>query len=486
MITTLITFAIYCTFILVIAGFAYYHTKSHEDYILGSRQFNSVITAMGVAASDMSAWLMLSVPGIVYALGLNQIWLPVSLLFGSYLNWLFVAPRLRIYTEVAKDSLTIPSYFKNRFGEGADILRYIAAVIFVIFFTYYAASGFVAGAKVFVTAFDLPFVTALFITAPIIIAYSVVGGYIAVNWIDMFQGFLMLSALLFIPAFAIMEGGGTTHLWNEIAIEFPKKIEIWQSLTVVGMISSLTWGLGYFGQPHILVRFMSARDGKAIRVGRRLCITWMFFALAGAVSIGFLSIAYFPLGTLPSNEAALPELAKHVLNPWFTGFVYAAIISAIMSTSAAVLIVAGSAVVHDFYYRAFRPKATQKELVWLGRATVLIISFVALWIALRPNPSVFKLVSHAWGGLGASFGPVILVSLYSRNMTKLSALLGMVFGGGMVVFWLIMQKYVGGMFDVYELFPGFVASLIGIAIGYSFSKPSKETLTTFDTMIKKL
>ncbi len=487
MIITMITFAIYCLAILLIAGVAYYHTKNHADYILGSRRFNPLITAMGVAASDMSAWLMLSVPGIVYAMGLNQVWLPISLLVGSYLNWYFVAPRLRVYTEVAKDSLTIPSYFKNRFGEGADILRYIAAVIFVIFFTYYAASGFVAGAKVFVTAFDMDYTHALLFTAPVIIIYSVLGGYIAVNWIDLFQGTLMLATLIMVPTFAMLDVGGIYDMWQDIVIKFPHKVEIWYSLTAVSLISSLTWGLGYFGQPHILVRFMSARNEQAIHIGRRICITWMVFAFAGAVAVGFFSIDYFAPGTLPSNEAALPELAKRVLSPWFTGIVYAAIISAIMSTSAAVLIVAGSAVTHDFYNRAIRPQASEKELVWLSRFVVLAISLVAFWMALKPDdPSVFKLVSHAWGGLGASFGPIILVSLYSRNMNQLSALLGMVFGGGMVILWLILRHYFDGMFEVYELFPGFIAGFIGIGIGYLLSKPKASAQRVFDEMIKEL
>ncbi len=483
---TLITFAIYCAIILIIASFAYYHTKNHSDYILGSRQFNSVMTAMGVAASDMSAWLMLSVPAIFFVFGLNQIWLPIGLLIGSYLNWLYVAPRLRIYTEVAKNSLTIPSFLKNRFGEGANILRYIAALIFLIFFTYYAASSFVAGAKVFVIAFDMNYTIALLITAPVIIIYSVFGGYIAVNWIDMFQGFLMLAALMLIPAFVMMDAHGPITLYHEIASTFPEKTEIFHGVTIIGLISSLAWGLGYFGQPHILVRFMSARDKHTINVGRRICIVWMLFALAGAVAIGFFSIAYFPVESLSDPETAMPELAKQVLSPWLTGFIYAAILSAIMSTAAAVLIAAGSAVVHDFYYRLFHPKISQKKLVWLGRCIVLSISLVAFWIAFKPDPSVFVLVSHAWGGLGASFGPVILVSLYSRNMSQLSALLGMIFGGGTVILWLIMQNYFDGIFDIYELFPGFIMGFVGIAIGYLFSKPDPSTQKVFDTMIKKL
>lgn len=484
---TIITFIIYSVIILAITYAAVRRTHSHEDYILGARSMNAPITAMGVAASDMSAWLMLSVPGLVYVFGLNQIWLPISLLVGSYLNWLLVAPRLRVFTEVAKNSLTIPAYLENRFAEHVPALRYIAAFIFLVFFTIYAASGFVGGAKLFVTAFNLDYMKALYIVSPVIIFYSAVGGYFAVNWVDLFQGTLMLTALIMLPIMAFGDFGGFEAVWATISSEFPTRIRLLYDVKTYALLSSLAWGLGYFGQPHILVRFMSAESSHAITWGRRICTTWMVFALSGAVAVGFVGIAYFAKGTLPSDEAVLPALAQRLLNPWLAGIVFAAIVSAIMSTVAAVLIVAGSAFINDFYRHAFRPKASQKELVYMGRLSVFIIALVALAIAMHPdNPSVFVLVSHAWGGLGAAFGPVILVSLFSRRMSKYSALLGMIFGGATAAIWIIAGNYHHGIFVLYELLPGFLMSFVGIAIGYKLGKPNTTAIVQYDEMKAKM
>jgi sodium/proline symporter len=437
---------------------------------------------MGVAASDTSSWVMLSLPALIYTTGLSSIWLPFSLLVGSYLNWLFVAPRLRVYTEVANNSLTLPAYFENRFAESAGYLRYVAAFIFVIFFTVYAASGLVGGAKLFMAAFDLNYYSALWIVAPIIIFYACVGGYFAVNWIDLFQGTLMLFALLLIPLIAFGDFGGMNNLLLTIYEVAPTKSSLFKDITAIGFISSMAWGLGYFGQPHILVRFMSSRDNQSIAVGRRICTTWLFLALGCASLVGYFGIAYFPVGSLIDSELVLPELAERLLNPWMLALVFAAIVSAIMSTVAAVLLSAGSSLVNDYYKRVLRPKANNTELVWIGRFSVLFISAVAVLLATLDNPSIFTLVGHAWGGLGAAFGPLVLVSLYSRNMNKYSALLGMIFGGGTAIVWDFLHYYVGGIFQTYELAPGFLMGLVGIALGYYFGKPNAQAQAQFDQM----
>lgn len=480
--TNFIVFCLYALLIIAITASAYRRTRTHDDYILGGRSLNAGITAMGVAASDMSSWLMLSLPALIYTFGLSRIWLPLSLLIGSYLNWLFVAPRLRVYTEVANNSLTLPAYFENRFAEPAGYLRYVAALIFVIFFTVYAASGLVGGAKLFQAAFDLEYMPALWIVSPIIIFYSVVGGYFAVNWIDLFQGSLMLFALLILALVAYGDFGGVTNITHAIQDFGPGKSNLIEEIGFTAMISSLAWGLGYFGQPHILVRFMSSRDNHSVAVGRRICTTWMFLALTSAVLVGYFGIAYFPPGTLADPELVLPTLTEELLNPWLVAIVFAAIISAVMSTVAAVLIAAGSSLVNDFYRRVLRPKASNTELVWIGRSSVLAISAVAIVLACIDNPSVFNLVSHAWGGLGGSFGPIILVSLFSRNMNKYCALLGMVFGGTTALIWIFLHYYVGGIFLTYELAPSFLMGLVGIAIGYRFEKPSALAQQQFDQM----
>ena len=441
---------------------------------------------MGVAASDTSSWLMLSLPALAYVTGLSAGWVPISLLLGGYLNWVLVAPRLRIFTEVANNSLTLPAYFENRFAEPAGYLRYVAAIIFVIFFTVYAASGLVGGAKLFQAAFSLDYMTGLWIISPIVIFYSIVGGYFAVNWLDLFQGTLMLFALMILPLIAFGDFGGLGNIQEAAAQTGPGKSSLFTGLTVIGFFSSMAWGLGYFGQPHILVRFMSSRDNQSVAVGRRIWTLWMFLALVSAISVGYLGIAYFPMGSLADPELVLPTLGDILLNPWLLAIVFAAIISAIMSTVAAVLLSAGSSLVNDFYRRVMRPDASERELVWVGRLSVFTISGVALFIATLDNPNIFTLVSHAWGGLGAAFGPIVLVSLFSRNMNKYCALLGMIFGGGSVLIWDFLHYSVGGIFLLYELFPGFLMGLVGVWIGYFFGKPKLLAQEQFDEMIIRL
>jgi sodium/proline symporter len=483
---TIVVFAIYSIVLAVISFLAYKRTKTHADYILGGRSLNSSITAMGVAASDMSSWLMLGLPGVVYLFGLNQIWLPISLFIGGYLNWHYTAPRLRVYTEVAGNSLTIPAYLQNRFGQGAEHLRYVAAIVFFIFFTVYAASGFSGGAKTFVSAFGMDYTTALYLTAPIMILYAAIGGYFAINWIDLFQGLLMLFALILIPIIAFNQFHLDASIFDAIHAIDSGKMDPFHTLTGVGLLSSLAWGLGYFGQPHILVRFMSARDIKAIHAGRRMCTAWMALSLTGAVFVGLFGVAYFVTGTLTGHEMVMPELTRLLVNPWFAGIIFAAIISAIMSTVAAVLMAAGSGLINDFYRHYFKPNASQRELVFAGRLCLLAIGFLAVFIARDPHSSVFTLVANAWAGLGAAFGPVILVSLYSRTMNKTSALLGMIFGSVTVLGWIFLGKTFGGIFELYELLPGFMMGLVGVGLGYLLDSAPQQSQAQFDRMLEVL
>lgn len=483
---TVVVFLIYTCILATISCIAYKRTHTHADYILGGRSLNSPITAMGVAASDMSSWLMLGLPGVVYLFGLNQIWLPISLFIGGYLNWVYTAPRLRVYTEVAGNSLTLPAYLENRFGQGAAYLRYVAAVVFLIFFTVYAASGFSGSAKTFVSAFGMDHATALYITAPIIILYAAIGGYFAINWIDLFQGLLMLFALMLIPLIAFHQFHVDIFIFDAIKNIDAGKMNPFHTLTAVSLFSSLAWGLGYFGQPHILVRFMSARDPQAIKMGRRICSIWMIFSLTGAVLVGLLGVAYIGADAIHSHEMIMPELTRLLVHPWIAGIVFAAIISAIMSTVAAVLMAAGSGLVNDFYSHYIRPQASQRELVFVGRICLMLLGGIAIFIAKDPESSVFNLVANAWAGLGAAFGPVILVSLYSKKMNKISALLGMIFGSMTVLAWILLKHQFGGIFELYELLPGFVMGFVGIGLGYLFKPAPAQAQAQFDRMKKIL
>lgn len=480
--TTVVVFLIYSAIIAIISFFAYRRTKTHADYILGGRSLNSPITAMGVAASDMSSWLMLGLPGVVYLYGLNQIWLPISLFIGGYLNWLYTAPRLRVYTEVAKNSLTLPAFLENRFGEGAAYLRYVAALVFLVFFTVYAASGFAGAAKTFVSAFGMEYSSALYLTAPIIILYAALGGYFAINWVDLFQGLLMLFALILIPVIAMHQFQFESTIFHAIELIDSGKINAFHELTWIGFLSSMAWGLGYFGQPHILVRFMSAKNTQAIALGRQICAMWMVLSLTGAVFVGLFGVAYFATETQIAHEMVMPELTRLLVNPWIAGVIFAAIISAIMSTVAAVLMAAGSGLVNDFYSKIVRPQASQRELVFVGRLCLMVLGGLGIYLASDQTSSVFNLVANAWGGLGAAFGPVILISLYSKTMNKNSALLGMLFGAGTVLIWILLKKQYGGIFELYELLPGFAMGLFGVGLGYLFKPATDRIQAQFDEM----
>ncbi|MFA6037886.1 MAG: sodium/proline symporter [Legionellales bacterium] len=450
--------------------YAYQKTQSYQDYIIGGRRFGGLVTAMGVAATDMSAWLMLGVPAIFYLYGLNQIWLPIGLLIGSFINWQWVAPRLRIYTQAAKNSLTLPSFFQHRFLDTErSKIRIITAIIFLIFFTCYATSGFVAAAKLFSNAFTLDYKMALYISAPVVILYTMIGGYLAINWIDLFQGTLMLLALVLLAILASVEFNQDWSLFSNIHMS--ERLDPLHDISWIAFASAMAWGFGYFGQPHILARFMSARGIKEIRVGKYVCLSWMVLAFMATALIGMIGYYYFPIGTLASAETIFPMLTQTLFSPWFSALVFAAIISALMSTVAAVLFAAASSLIEDCYHPLLRPKASGKELIWMGRFVVLITATIAALLALQgENPSIFKLVSHAWGGLGAAFGPVIIMSLFWSRTNYYGAVWGMVLGGSVTLIWIYCHyNFSAPLFQLYELIPGAIAGFMGVLLGSTLS-----------------
>ena len=484
MITT-ITFLLYFAILMLIAIVAFYRTKNHADYILGGRTLNGVLTAMGVGASDMSGWLMMALPGSVYLIGLSKIWMPLGLIIGAWLNWQFVGKRLRVYTEVASNSLTIPAYFSNRFHDTSGILRTITGLVILIFFTFYSSSSFVAGAKLFSSTFDISYQHALWICSLLIVIYTSIGGFLAVNWVDLFQGTLMLFALLILPAVAYFNLD--TNLFDTVKEVNEHAVTLFKDISILGVISLLAWGLGYFGQPHILVRFMAARGKADIQLGKRVCMTWMILSLAGAVATGFIGTAFFVDNPLQIHDAenVFLKLAQLLFNPWIAGILLAAVLSAIISTVAAQLLASSSAFAEDFYRTVLRKKASQQELIWAGRMAVVVVALIALWLARDPESSVLPLVSYAWAGLGAAFGPVVLCSLYWRNMTRNSALFGMIFGASTIFIWDIFAKlyphnYWAGL---YEIIPAFIMGFVGIWLGKFIGQPVTENIVnTFNDM----
>ncbi|WLR42077.1 sodium/proline symporter PutP [Bacillus carboniphilus] len=480
---TLITFIVYLVGMLVIGFLAYRLTKNLSDYILGGRTLGAGVTALSAGASDMSSWLLLGLPGAAYVSGMNSLWIIVGLSIGAYLNWQFVAGRLRTYTEVANDSITIPDFLENRFRDSSKILRVMSAVVILIFFTLYISSGLVGGAKLFESSFGFTYNQALWIGAIVIVSYTFLGGFLAVSWTDFIQGILMFLALILVPIIAINDMGGMSETVDRVASIDAGYLDALTDTTLIGIISLMAWGLGYFGQPHILARFMAIKSVKEVPRARLIGMTWMVLAGLGAVFTGFVGIAYFVDNPLQDSETVFMELTQILFNPWVAGVLLAAILAAIMSTIDSQLLVSSSAVVEDFYKAFFKRDASDKELVWIGRFSVLVIAIIAILLAANPDSSVLELVSYAWAGFGAAFGPVIILSLFWKRMTGLGAGAGLLVGALTVVIW---KNIEGGLFNLYEIVPGFVFSTIVIIIFSLISgKPSQEIEEEFEQATQK-
>ncbi|MCP3674190.1 MAG: sodium/proline symporter PutP [Gammaproteobacteria bacterium] len=486
---TLITFSIYLIGMLLIGAIAYRLTNNLSDYILGGRKLGSAVTALSAGASDMSAWLLLGLPGSMYVGGLSAGWIALGLIIGAYLNWKLNAPRLRVYTEMAGDAITLPDYLENRFQDKSQLLRVISALIILLFFTFYTSSGMVAGATLFESSFGIEYSNALLIGALVIVSYTFIGGFLAVCWTDFFQAILMMLALVVAPLVVLYELDGISNTLAVIESVDPIFSDWTKGVTSIGFLSLQAWGLGYFGQPHILVRFMAITSVKDVPSARHIAMSWMIVSLIGAMVTGFAGIAFFhdrpEFAQLANNsEAVFILLTQVVFNPWIAGFLLAAILAAIMSTIDSQLLICSSAITEDFYRKFFRHEASEKELVMVGRVSVLLIAILAVWIAQDPDSKVLALVSYAWAGFGAGFGPIVLFSLLWRNMTRNGALAGMLTGAITVVVW---KELSGGLFELYELLPGFIfASLAIVIVSKIDNKPNQQMLETFDKVQQAL
>jgi len=478
----LITFIIYLVGMLGIGVAAYKMTSNLSDYVLGGRRLGPGVAALSAGASDMSSWLLLGLPGAVYAAGgMNQIWLAVGLAVGAYLNWQFVAKRLRTYTEVANDSITIPDFFENRFKDGSKLLRVISALVILVFFTFYTSSGMVGGAKLFEASFGLSYTQALWIGAIVIISYTFLGGFLAVSWTDFIQGILMFLALIIVPVVAINKLGGWNETVNAVGEIDPIYLDAFSGMSTLAIISLLAWGLGYFGQPHILTRFMALRSKKDVPKARMIGTIWMIVSLFGAIFTGFAGIAYFADNPLPDGEQVFILFTQVLFDPWVSGILLAAILAAIMSTIDSQLLVSSSAVAEDFYKAILRKDASEKELVWVGRISVAAIALIAILLAMNPESSVLDLVSYAWAGFGAAFGPVIILSLFWKRMNRWGALAGMIVGAVTVVVWQKLTAAELIPFSLYEIVPGFVfAWIVAMVVSLVTEAPSQEIEEEFE------
>lgn len=440
-------------------------TSSSEEYMLGGRNLPPSVAALSAGASDMSGWLLLGLPGALFVSGLAQSWIGIGLFIGAYLNWIIVAPRLRQQTEEYDNSLTIPGFLGNRFPSTARLLRVVSAVVIVAFFAVYTASGLVGGGKLFVSAFDGSYMTGVYLTLGIVLVYTVMGGFLAVSLTDFVQGCIMMLALVIVPIVILTTGQGdgigvaAERLRTEVD---PNFLSMTAGVTFLGWISAVAWGLGYFGQPHIIVRFMAVRTVADVPKARNIGMSWMAVSLIGAVAVGIFGRAYAIRNGL---DVADPEtifivLSDLLFHPLVTGFLYAALLAAIMSTVSSQLLVASSSLTEDIYHTLFKRDATDRELVTIGRVAVLAVGIIAVIIASDPEAQVLGLVSNAWAGFGAAFGPLIILSLTWKRMNGYGAVAGLVVGAVTVGLWIAL-----GLSDtLYEIVPGFIAAWIAIVV----------------------
>ncbi|EAJ8675726.1 sodium/proline symporter PutP [Campylobacter coli] len=482
-----IMFVAYAALMLYIGFYFYRQNKNTEDYFLGGRSLGPVVSALSAGASDMSGWLLMGLPGALYASGLIESYIAIGLSIGALLNWSFVAKRLRIYTSVIANSITIPDYFETRFDDDKHILRIVCAIVILIFFTFYVSSGLVGGAKLFEATFGIRYEYALTIGTLIIVAYTFLGGYKAVCWTDLLQGLLMMGALIVVPAVMLYHLGGFGEAMAVIEEIKPNALSMGEGIGALSIVSALAWGLGYFGQPHILVRFMSIRSTKDIPAATFVGISWMVISLIGACFIGLLGIAYvhkFEL-TLQDPEKIFIVMSQLLFNPWIAGILLSAILAAIMSTASSQLLVSSSTIAEDFYKRIFNKEASNKTVMNLGRIGVLLVALVAFVISTDKESSVLSIVAYAWAGFGASFGSVMLFSLFWSRMTRIGAILGMITGAVMVVLW---KNYLAELFNfpIYEIVPGFVAASAVIIIASLLTQVRPGTKAAYERMLKEL
>lgn len=481
----IISVIVYMVGMLFIGYYAYKRTSNLTDYMLGGRSLGPAVTALSAGASDMSGWLLMGLPGAMFATGLSSAWIVIGLTLGAWANWLYVAPRLRTYTELANDSITIPAFLENRFNDSTKILRLFSGIIILIFFTFYVSSGMVSGGVLFNSILNLEYHTGLWIITGVVVAYTLFGGFLAVSWTDFVQGIIMIIALILVPIVTIFHIGSPSDAISEIrSIDFAL-LDIFKGTSLLGIISLFAWGLGYFGQPHIIVRFMAISSVKEIKKARRIGMSWMIFSSLGAMLTGFLGIAYYSKQGLEISdpETIFIELGNILFHPIITGFLISAILAAVMSTISSQLLVTSSSLTEDLYKTFFRRSATDKELVFIGRLSVLAVSILALWLAWEQNNTILGLVSYAWAGFGAAFGPVIILSLYWVRMTKWGALAGMVIGAITVIIW----SNLGLSEFMYEIVPGFAASLLAVyLVSIVTSKPSVHEVAKFKEFTKSM
>lgn len=504
----LVAMMLYVTVVIGIGlRYAKQANESSDNYLIGGRSLGPWVTAMGAEASDMSGWLLMGLPGVAYWVGLSDaVWTAIGLLIGTYLNWLFVAKRIRTYSVVAGNAITIPDFLSNRFKENKKVIMTIAALFILIFFSVYAASGFVTVGKLFSTLFGIKYIYMMIAGALFVVLYTFIGGFLAESASDFMQGIVMFFALLAVLIAGISSAGGLSAVVNN-AKQIPGFFEFYgmaQPALVDGVqqveagrplfkeasryglltiISTLSWGLGYFGMPQVLLKFMAIRKVSEIAFSRRIATIWCTISLGAAVAIGIMGRVLYPneLLTQSASESIFILMSTNFFIPIVAGVVMAGILAATISSADSYLLIAASAFSKNIYQGIMKKDAKDKEILIMTRITLIVIAIISMIIASNENSVIFTVVSFAWAGFGATFGPIMLFSLFWKRVTRTGAIAGMLAGGCMVFIWKLILKPMGGVFGIYELLPAFLLSCIVIVIvSLNTEAPSQDILDEFE------
>ena len=470
-------------FLLMLSIGVYGYLKTEKDvsgFMLGGRKLGPAVTALSAGASDMSGWMLMGLPGLIFLTGISGSWIAIGLVIGAYLNYRLLAPRLRMYTEYLSDAVTIPEYLERRFNDTSHIIRILCAVVIIIFFAIYTTSGLVAGGKLFESSFGVDYNIGVIVTAGVVVAYSTFGGFMAVSTTDFVQGCIMFAALILVPLVTFTAIGEWSIVETQLTNLNPEMLTL-SNVSLLAIISAMSWGLGYFGQPHIIVRFMAIKSVNDLTAARRIGMSWMIISLIGTILV-LLGAAYFQSNSLSLTdpETIFIVLSNTLFHPYVSGFLLAAILAAIMSTISSQLLVSSSSITEDVYYTFIRKNASQSERLIVGRLSIVAVALLAVFLAQDSENSILSLVANAWAGFGAAFGPVVLISLFWSKMTRLGALAGMIAGAATVLFWLYAPVTVDGQSlssIMYEIVPGFIMATV-FTIGVSL-------VTKLDSEIEK-
>ena len=487
--STVVAFLAYVAIVLSIGFYAYLKTKNATDYFLGGRELSPAVSAISAGASDMSGWVLLGLPGYAYLAGLEAAWISLGLVLGVAANWGLMAKRLRLYSEQLDDAVTLPTYLQRRFADNTPWLKSIASLSILLFFLFYVGSGLIAGGKLFNEVFGFDYHIAVFVSVALILFYTLFGGFLAVSWTDVFQGLLMLLALVCVPVLVISQTGGLDEFTAKINLKNPQLLDAFtdvngNALGWMAIISAMGWGLGYFGQPHILARFMAIRSASETGQAASIGVIWAFLCYLLAILVGLSGLAYLP-EVIADSEKVFIALTGLIFHPLIAGILLAAILAAIMSTVDSQLLVCSSSLAEDLYPLVSKKSLSPEQRLQVGRVAVVVLALMATLLAMNPDSKVLDVVSYAWAGLGASLGPAILISLYWRKMTARGALAGVFVGGATVIIW---PQFEGGIFELYSLVPGFGISALAVVVGSLIDSSEDQALIHkgFDKMTVNL